>query len=167
MFARPDARHSQIAYVTSDLDEAMARWRDAFDVPAFFVFANDAPGMECSHPYRLRIALASVGGTEIELIEPLDGNAMYAESLPADGSFAMQFHHVCIRVEGLLADFDAHMASIDPERHPVVYRGGMGEVMRFAYTDERATLGHYVEHVWFDPGFYTQMAGAIPVYPAA
>jgi len=48
-----------------------------------------------------------------------------------------------------------------------VYRGGMGEVMRFAYTDERATLGHYIEHVWFDPGFYAQMAGAVPVYPAA
>ncbi len=168
MFPRSHARHSQIAYVTNDLDRALAVWRDEFDVPAFYVFTNDAPGMRTSHPeYRLKIALALVGGTEIELIEPLDGTApLYAEPLPADGSFAMCFHHVAMRIEGTLADFEAHMASLDLARHPVVINGGMADMMRYAYTDERRTLGHYVEHVWFDPAFYAQMAAAIPVYPA-
>ncbi len=165
MFPRPNARHNQNAYVTTDMDRALALWRDEFDVTSFFVFANDAPGMECSHPYRLKIALATVGGTEIELIEPLDGNAMYSEILPKDGSFALRFHHVCMRIEGELADFEAHLASLDPVRHPVVYQGGMADLMRFVYTDERATLGHFIEHVWFDREFYAQMSSAIPVFP--
>jgi Glyoxalase/Bleomycin resistance protein/Dioxygenase superfamily len=166
VFPRPNARHSQNAYVTTDMDQALALWREDFDVSAFYVFANDAPGMECSHPYRLKIALANVGGTEIELIEPLDGNSMYSDILPQDGSFAVRFHHVCMRIEGGLAEFESHMASLDPVRHPVVYSGGMADLMRFAYTDERATLGHFIEHVWFDAGFYAQMSSAIPVFPA-
>ena len=50
MFPRPNARHSQIAYVTNDLERALAVWRDEFDVPAFHVFTNDMPGLESSHP---------------------------------------------------------------------------------------------------------------------
>ena len=166
MFPRPGARHSQIAYVTNDLDRALAVWRDQFGVPAFFVFANDTPGLKFSHPYQLKIALAHVGGTEIELIEPLNGSApLHAGPLPADGSFALRFHHVAMRIAGDLADYEAHMASLDPVLHPVVWSGKLGDLMRFAYTDERATLGHYVEHVWFDADFYGQMASAIPVYP--
>jgi hypothetical protein len=166
VFPLPNARHNQNAYVTTDMDQALALWREDFDVSAFYVFANDAPGMECSQPYRLKIALANVGGTEIELIEPLDGNAMYSDILPKDGSFAIRFHHICMRIDGGLADFEAHMASLNPVKHPVVYSGGMADLMRFAYTDERATLGHYIEHVWFDAGFYAQMSSAIPVFPA-
>lgn len=165
MFPRLNAWHNQNAYVTTDMDQALALWRDEFDVTSFFVFDNDAPGMECSHPYRLRIALGNVSGTEIELIQPLDGNAMYSDVLPKDGSFAVRFHHICMRINGPLANFESHMASIDPTAHPVAYSGGMADLMRFAYTDERATLGHYIEHVWFDDGFYGQMAAAIPVYP--
>jgi hypothetical protein len=166
VFPRPNARHSQNAYVTTDMDQALALWREDFDVSAFYVFTNDAPGMECSHPYRLKIALANVGGTEIELIEPLDRNQMYSDILPKDGSFAVRFHHVCMRIDGALAAFEAHMAALDPVKHPVVYSGGMADLMRFAYTDERATLGHFIEHVWFDAGFYAQLSPAIPVFPA-
>ena len=166
MFPRNHARHSQIAYVTNDLDRALAVWRDEFDVPAFHVFTNDMPGLESSHPFQLKIALANVGGTEIELIEPLHGTApLHAEPLPADGSFAMCFHHVAMRIEGTLADFEAHMASLDPVNHRVVWTGGFADMMRYAYTDERRTLGHYIEHVWFDAAFYEQLAAAIPVYP--
>jgi Glyoxalase/Bleomycin resistance protein/Dioxygenase superfamily len=166
VFPRANAWHNQNAYVTTDMDKALAVWRDEFDVPSFYVFANDAPGMEFSQPYRLKIALANVGGTEIELIEPLDGNVMYSDLLPKDGSFAIRFHHICMRIDGPLANFDAHMASFASAQHPVAYQGRMGDLMRFAYTDERSTLGHYVEHVWFDAAFYEQMSAAIPVYPA-
>jgi Glyoxalase/Bleomycin resistance protein/Dioxygenase superfamily len=165
MFPRPHARHSQIAYVTTDMEQALAVWRDEFDVPEFYVFTNDAPGLEASHPYRLKIALANVGGMEIELIEPLDGNAMYSDPLPKDGSFAMRFHHICMRIAGPLANFEAHLASLDKDKHPVVYSGAMGDLMRYAYTDERRALGHYIEHVWFDDEFYSGMAAAIPSYP--
>lgn len=167
MFPRPNAAHSQVAYVTSDLDRALAVFRDDYDVPAFYVFANDAPGLVQSNGARLRIALAMVGGVEIELIEPQGDSApLFSQALPADGVFAIRFHHVAIRIDGTLADFEAHMASIDRARHPVVWHGAMGEMLRYAYTDERSALGHFVEHVWMHPDLRAQMAGAIPVYPA-
>ncbi len=167
MFARPSAIYSQTAYVTNDMEQALAVFRHQYDVPSFYVFANDAPGMVQSDGAQLKIALAIVGGVEIELIEPQGDTApLFSATLPSDGSFAIRFHHVAYRIEGDLSDFEAHMASIDPEKHPVIWSGSLGDVMRFAYTDERAVIGHYVEHVWMHPDLRLQMAGAIPVYPA-
>jgi len=167
VFSRSKAKHSQNAYVTNDLDRAQAIWRDQYGVSEFYVFENNAPGLVSSPEYRMKIALANVGGLEIELIEPVPGLApMHAEVLPDDGSFAMAFHHIAMRIHGDLSGFEEHMASLESVANPVVWRGEMGDVMQFAYTDQRATLGHYVEHVWFDPAMYEQMASAIPVYPA-
>jgi Glyoxalase/Bleomycin resistance protein/Dioxygenase superfamily len=168
MFARPSATYSQTAYVTNDMEQALAAFRDQYDVPSFYVFANDAPGMVQSDGAQLKIALAIVGGVEIELIEPQGNTApLFSGLLPSDGRFAVRFHHVAYRVDGNLSDFEAHMASIDTEKHPVIWSGSLGDVMRFAYTDERALLGHYVEHVWMHPELRAQIAAAIPVYPMA
>ena len=167
MFARPSAIYSQTAYVTNDMQQALAVFRDHYDVTSFYVFANDAPGMVQSDGAQLKIALAVVGGVEIELIEPQGDTApLFSALLPDDGSFAIRFHHVAYRVEGDLSDFEAHMASIDSEQHPVIWSGSLGDVMHFAYTDERALLGHYVEHVWMHADLRAQIAGAIPVYSA-
>ena len=167
MFARPHARHSQVAYVTSDMERALAVFRDDYDVPSFHVFANDAPGLTQSDGARLKIALALVGGVEIELIEPQEGSApLFSEVLPADGSFAIRFHHVAYRIEGTLADYEAHLVSLDAAAHPVAWHGAMGDLMRFAYTDERALLGHYIEYVWMDPALFAQLSSVIPSYPA-
>ena len=167
MFAKPSAIYSQTAYVTNDMQQALAVFRDHYDVTSFYVFANDAPGMVQSDGAQLKIALAVVGGVEIELIEPQGDTApLFSALLPDDGSFAIRFHHVAYRVEGDLSDFEAHMASIGSEQHPVIWSGSLGDVMRFAYTDERALLGHYVEHVWMHADLRAQIAGAIPVYSA-
>ena len=167
MFSRPSAIYSQTAYVTNDMQQALAVFRDHYDVTSFYVFANDAPGMVQSDGAQLKIALAVVGGVEIELIEPQGDTApLFSALLPDDGSFAIRFHHVAYRVEGDLSDFEAHMASIGSEQHPVIWSGSLGDVMRFAYTDERALLGHYVEHVWMHADLRAQIAGAIPVYSA-
>lgn len=56
------------------------------------------------------------------------------------------------------------MASLDPARHPVEWHGAMGDVVHYAYTDERAALGHFVEHVWMHPDLRAQLAGVIPAY---
>ena len=118
-------------------------------------------------PFQVAVEATASYEWLIELIEPLNGTApLHAEPLPADGSFAMCFHHVAMRITGKLADYEAHMASLDPVEHPVAWSGGLADLMRYAYTDERRTLGHYVEHVWFDDDFYAQLASAIPVYPA-
>lgn len=167
MFASARGVHWQNAYVTTDLDRAMEIWRDQFGVERFHVFDNDVPQVEASPRYLVRIALANVGGVEIELIEPFPGQApLHEEGLPADGSFALHFHHLAMRIMGTRAEFDAHLAGLDPVLHPVAWRGELPGFMAYAYTDERATLGHYVEHVWYHSDHYAQIAAAIPRYPA-
>ena len=38
MFARPNSQHCQVAYVTNNLDAAMATLKDAYGTPDFFEF---------------------------------------------------------------------------------------------------------------------------------
>jgi len=165
MFAAPNARHSQIAYVTNDLDAAAALFEREYGAPGFYKFDNEQVAQP-GDP-RIRIALARVGGVEIELIEPLDSAAsVFSQGLPQDRTkLAICFHHVAIRVDGSLEDWERHRAAIDTRRHPIAFQGALGDLLRFFYTDERATIGHYVEHVWMSPALLEQMKAAVPAYP--
>ena len=166
MFARPNAQHSQIAYVTNDIEAAARQFSEHFSTPGFFIFENPRgePGMPSPH---LKIGLARVGGIEIELIEPIGDTApLFSDVLPGGDGLAIQFHHVAIRIDGPVENWDAHSASIDKQAHPIVFEGTMGDDLRFFYTDERSTLGHYVEHVWMSEKMLAQVGAATPTYPA-
>ena len=165
MFAVPNARHSQIAYVTNDLDAAAALFEREYGAPGFYKFDN-AQVAQPGDP-QLRIALARVGGVEIELIEPVGATApMFSRHLPEDRTeLAIRFHHVAIRIEGSLDDWERHRAAIDTQRHSIAYQGALGDLLRFFYTDERTALGHYVEHVWMSPELLEQLKAAVPTYP--
>jgi Glyoxalase/Bleomycin resistance protein/Dioxygenase superfamily len=165
MFARPNAHHSQVAYVTNDLNGAIALFEREYDTPGFFVFSNVPPEVENPEGPVLKIALASVGGVEIELIEPVGLTApLFSDPLAGFEGLAVAFHHVAIRIEGPLANWDRHVASIDLGKHKIVFEGAMGDDLRYFYTDERSALGHCVEHVWMSPAILEQMAAAVPRY---
>lgn len=166
MFARPNARHSQIAYVTNDITAAAALFERDYGAPGFFHFSNVANGVGAAGGPELRIALARVGGVEIELIEPVGDTApMFAEVLPGGPDLAIRFHHVAIRIDGPESNWQGHIGSLDLAAHPIAFYGDLGDQLHFLYTDERATLGHYVEHVWMAPALLAQVAGATPTYP--
>ena len=160
----PDAVHHQVAYVTSDITRAQAVFAEDYGVAHFFGFDGQAGG---EGGPAMKIALANVGGLEIELIEPGAGAALYADVLPSDGRFAMVLHHLAIRVTGDLDAWTRHRAGLDETRHPVVLEGGLEDELRYVYTDERARLGHYLEHVWMSPDLFARMEGLVPHYPAA
>ncbi len=146
MFARPNSHHSQIAYVTNDLAAAMARLTADYGTPGFFEMSNIQPGEDPAGKPVLKIALALVGGVDVELIEPVGDTApLFSDVLPDGEGLAIRFHHIAARIDGPLSNWDAHVAYI--------------------YTDERATLGHYVEHVWMSPDLLAQMRGIVPAYP--
>jgi hypothetical protein len=73
--------------------------------------------------------------------------------LPRDGTaLAIKFHHVAIRIDGSLENWQQHRAAIDMYRSiRSCIRAVSGDMLRYFYTDERSTLGHYVEHVWMSP----------------
>lgn len=166
MFARPNAQHSQVAYVTNDIEAAARVLEARYGAPGFFHFSNVGPGRDIGGGPQLKIALVRVGGVEIELIEPIGDTApLFKDVLPAGPELAIRFHHVAIRIDGPIENWEAHAASIDHALHPVAFEGGLGDDLRFFYTDERASLGHYVEHIWVSPAMFAQMAEATPSYP--
>ncbi|WP_404477290.1 hypothetical protein [Novosphingobium sp. BL-52-GroH] len=168
MFARPNSQHSQVAYVTNDLVAAMALLRSEYGAPGFFELTNIQPGEDPTGKPVLKIALTIVGGVEIELIEPVGDTApIFRETLPGGEGLAIRFHHVATRIGGPIANWEAHLASLDLARHPVVFEGGVGDMLRYIYTDERHALGHYIEHVWMSPELLGQMADLVPSYPSA
>ncbi|MGI4746866.1 MAG: VOC family protein [Janthinobacterium lividum] len=167
MFALPNAGFRQVAYVTSDLDAAMALFERDYGVPGFYSFSNADNGVALPGDPQLRIALARVGGVEIELIEPIGDTApLYSAALPDGDALAIRFHHVAIGIDGTIEDWQRHRDAIDPSLHPIVVEGGLGDVMRYIYTDERKALGHYVEHVWMSAELVAQLDSIIPRFPA-
>jgi hypothetical protein len=166
MFARPNSQHSQVAYVTNDLVAAMDLLKREYGAPGFFELTNIQPGEDPTGKPVLKIALAVVGGVEIELIEPQGDTApLFSDPLPEGDKLAIRFHHVAVRIDGSEENWDAHVASLDLSRHPVVFEGEVGDMLRYIYTDERETLGHLIEHVWMSPELLAQMRAVVPRYP--
>lgn len=162
MLSLPTLKHHQIAYVTTDLDEALRRLDQAFGLVRFYVFDTVS---QPNHPNQpaLRIALVRTAGTELEVIQPLGFNdAVYSDPLPKDGSFALLFHHIAVTFQGSMAEFEAYRASLDTTAHPIVVEGWMTDIARWFYTDERATLGHFIEHCWFGPELVAMLNAAVP-----
>ncbi len=162
MLSFPTLHMHQIAYVTTNLDEALRRLDAAFELERYCIMnTQDNP----THPNQppLRLALVRTAGTELEVIQPLGpGAEVWSDPLPKDGSFAMLFHHFGTTVRGTLADFERYRATWDKAKHPIVVDGWAGDDVRWFYTDERATLGHYVEHCWFSDEVTAYMAGTVP-----
>jgi len=166
MLTFPSLRHHQIAYVTNDMEEALRRLDHAYGLERFFRI--DTSG-QSAYPGQaaLDIALVRTAGTEFEVIQPLGFNdSLWADPLPKEDSFALLFHHIGVTVHGTMADYERYRVELDTDAHPIVAEGAVGDDLRFIYTDERATLGHYIEHCWFSPNMVEIMTGAVPVLPA-
>jgi Glyoxalase/Bleomycin resistance protein/Dioxygenase superfamily len=163
MFARANSQHHQVAYVTNDLEGAMALFKRVYGAPGFMVGDNEMTNRGRPDDVHIRLALCNVGGVEIELIEPIGDSApLYSNWLAGGSGLQIKFHHVCIRIDGPIENWKAHLASLDPATHPVVFEGSFGDDCHFKYTDETPRLGHYIEHVWFSPKLAAQLREAIP-----
>jgi len=95
---------NQVGFVVRDIDKAMeAYWR--VGVGPWRVYTYGAPLVKNityrGRPgtWRFRIALASVGGFSLELIQPLSGESIYSEFLERHGEGGIQ--HLGIVVENL------------------------------------------------------------------
>ena len=162
----PLANIMQVAWVTPDLQRSIEQFRRDYGVPDFLVMEQTFPADVFGRQgeISLHIALANVDAMQLELIQPLGGNdSIYRDVLPADGAHANVFHHVCVKVHGPLEAWHAHIAALGPHQ-AIVYSGDVGADARFVYTDERASLGMYLEHVWFGEETEARMAAAVPTF---
>jgi len=161
------ANMMQTAWVTPDLDRTIAQFSEHYRIPEFFITETSFEGrlFEETGPISIRLALANIDNMQIELIQPISGSIsrVYREALPADGSHANVFHHVCVQVYGGIENWEAYLEDLQKDG-PAGYAGNPGPYCRFVYTDERATLGIWVEHVWYEPEFFKEFSAAIPTY---
>jgi len=149
----------QIAFVTTDLDQAMVLFADTFGISKFKIKRDlcSAPGMP---RMTVHIAHAYVGPMMIELIQPAGGeDALYREILPRNG-FAIRPHHYGFMVRSE-QELDRISAALETRNVPIAVDASMPEVARAVYADARSTLGHYLEYVYVRPearrGYYAQV----------
>jgi Glyoxalase/Bleomycin resistance protein/Dioxygenase superfamily len=140
----------QIAYVTRDLTRGIYMLKSRFGVDDFLTTTLDLDLNKPAAAASIKVGVAWVGDFQIELIEPVSGAAeIYSGALPRDAA-AVALHHLAMRVSGDLQCWIDARAGIADDR--IVIEGGR-DGMRFAYVDERATLGYFLEYVWMSENF--------------
>ena len=140
----------QIAYVTGDLARGAEMLESRFGVATFTCVSLDLNLSKPAAAAAIKVGIAWVGDLQIELIEPVSGAVdVYRTALPRDPA-ALSIHHLAMRVSGDIQNWDRVRGELAKER--VAIEGGRDD-MRFAYVDERAALGHYLEYVWMSESF--------------
>lgn len=153
MSTLPLENHYQNAYVTQDLEQALAIFRDRYGYTDFRHFdvqfeLNTAAGRGTA---AVKLALGWVGNLQYEIIQPVSGLVdVYREGV--SDQHLLHFHHACMRV----SDWDRFRAELD---QPVVISGGTPGHLQFVYVDARDTLGHYLEYCWMTPQRWEAMGG--------
>ena len=142
--------HYQNAYLTHDLDAAMALVNQRYGTRDWIVFEPDMvlKTPDGDRESSVRAALAWAGGLQLELIQPTRGwHAHYLPMMAADKADPVpRFHHIAVRRD----DLDAMRDEIDRLGLPLAFEGEVPGLV-YIYLDARESLGHYLEYVWASP----------------
>jgi hypothetical protein len=153
----------QLAYAVPDIRAAVALGQNYFGIPEFQINL-DVPIETRDGVAKCHFALAFIGETQIELIQPAGGaDAVYRDALPTTGN--MRLHHVGVLIRDV-ASWTRQKSAIGAAGLPTPVGGDFGGLMHYLYADTRADLGHYIEYM------YQTEAGAamfdtVPRYPAS
>ncbi|CAN5373990.1 VOC family protein [soil metagenome] len=131
----------QIGFVVSDLDTALQSWL-VLGVGPWYVMR----GVQQRTRYRgapcevtLTIAFANSGDMQVEVIQQEDDTpSIYTEFLAAG-------HHGFNQVAYWVSDFDAALQFVQDAGWPVVWSGGEGDGVRYAYVEPPAGPAPIVE----------------------
>ena len=140
----------QVALVVRDLEAAMRTYVHEYGIGPWQIYefnpdtvtemVKDGEPAECA----FRLALAMVGTTQFELIQPLDDKSMYAEFLAEKGE---GLHHIALGVPDYGEALDTMRA-----KGRRVLQGGFYNGVRFAYLSTDEDLGFITEILDFPPG---------------
>jgi hypothetical protein len=145
MTIRLFAGQFQTAYLTADVDQGMAYFRDNFAIRDWTILNTAGPGASAN-----AIAIAYSGETMIELIEPSAEPSLYQNWLPAGGS-GLRFHHLGFLVHSD-QEWQATIRMFQDRGYPTVSSGTAEGLMDYHYADSTAVLGHYLELIHLQPG---------------
>ncbi|MDT5044839.1 MAG: hypothetical protein QOG75_692 [Mycobacterium sp.] len=121
----------QIGYVVTDLDQALASWVELGVGPWLVIRGLPMRALYRGEPCEttLSLALSNSGELQVELIQQQDdAPSIFTEFLESGGS---GYHQLAYWTE----DFDATMKAVLDAGWPVVWSGGEGFGVRFAYVE--------------------------------
>jgi methylmalonyl-CoA/ethylmalonyl-CoA epimerase len=139
----------QVAVVVRDLHTAMERYAAQLGIGPWDVYTYGPHRMHTmtfrgrDQPYVMKLALAQVGTTQYELIEPVEGPTTYHEYLEQRGE---GLHHLGYYVD----DIDTEIARMAALGYPLLQSGrgfGVDGDGAYAYFDSEAGLGCIVEAI--------------------
>jgi len=148
----------QIAYVTDDIDEAVAWCEQTLGTARCHVIRNSSLGgiavvdSQVAQEWLIDVAMVNAGETNIEIIRPVSGAVDLYRDAIRPGAPAT-FHHIGVRVD----DFDEATDLITSFGRAWSQHGTTEGVIRFGYLDLTAELGHQVEVMEIGPGFQTYL----------
>jgi hypothetical protein len=154
----------QTAWVTNDIDGALEIFARDYGVVNWFqrrdTDLQTGPGAFA----RVNLALARRGNAELEIIHPLGGaDDVYAHLLKnARDGVQICFHHICYLVPTPDALERVRLAATLRGR-PIVLSGSSESGASYFYTDDRSTIGHYVEYIYCSPAYCARLETIIPV----
>jgi Glyoxalase/Bleomycin resistance protein/Dioxygenase superfamily len=157
-----EGQHYQNAYVTRDIDKAVARVTARADVRSVVQFEATTEVLTAAgtRPHNIKLAFIWVGDLQYEFIEPIaEAVPMFATMLPNDD--LPRFHHSCARVP----DWDDFRRRVDQQPYPVVIEGASGGDLKFLFLDTRDLLGHYLEYTWMTNASWERLGGRREVTP--
>jgi methylmalonyl-CoA/ethylmalonyl-CoA epimerase len=149
MVGGPITSVDQVAVVVRDLDDAMRRYSEEFGIGPWSVYTFTPDWSERmtfrgrEQPYSMKLALAQLGETMYELIEPLDGPNTYQEFLDTHGE---GLHHLGFFVE----DLDVAIREMQGMGFAILQSGrgiGVDGDGGYAYFETDGALGCIVEAI--------------------
>lgn len=140
---------NQVAVVVRDLDAAMKRYVEDLGIGPWDVYTYGPQRLHTmtfrgkDQPYVMKLALAWIGGTMYELIEPIQEPTTYHEFLANGGE---GLHHLGYFVE----DIDAEIAAMARKGYALLQSGrgfGVDGDGAYAYFESEDRLGCIVEAI--------------------
>jgi len=145
----------QLSYVTKDLNGAVAFAARKLGIDNFFVFDAKVPVLSrgSMQELELRVAVANTGTHQFEIIEPISGPIwIYTDGVDRDRQ-AITLHHVGIAVMGPFSAWQETLAKLREDGDEIVQlsepAAGEEPTACFAYVDNRNSLGHFTEYLWW------------------
>jgi hypothetical protein len=158
-----DGVFRQVAWVTNDMDRALAAYAADYGVPRWLELRNFRMKTGPDANAQVHIALAVRGGVELELIQPLGGaDKVYRQILSDEPGLQLHFHHICYRLESATALAGVRRAA-EAKGRAVVLQGDTATGTEYFYIDDRPTLGHHIEYIYYPPDDLQRLTAAIPV----
>ena len=158
---------SQLAYTTNDIDHAMEIYATRYGVPSFHRLDTklDVSLGETDGPVELKIALANVEGVNIELMQATrDLGGFFTSSIIGRSGFAIALHHVAQRLEGDISNWNTHVADLENANRDITLKATAGDYARIVFTDDRAMIGAYIEHIWLTPEARHELDRQVPFH---